>query len=530
MALGDHVLTVQGAGQRVGRQPAGLRAQAHAAAQIVVFPALLDGAVFVGPFGDQGDDRMRGVLAEFGAVRIRQSSDVAGELDHRHLHAQADAQIGNPLLAGVAYRGDLAFDAALAETARYQDGVHASQTGQAVPLDLLGVDIVNVDLGVGVDAGVQQGFVQRLVGIGQIHVLADHGDVHRGGRVLDRLHHPFPVGQSGGRQIVQVQLASDDIVHALGVQQQRNPVDGIGVGDVDDRLGFDVGEQRDLAALSGRYFPIRAAQQDVGLDTDGAQFLDRVLGRLGLEFAGGFDVGHQGQMDEQRALATQLHPHLADGLQKGQRFDVAHRATDFDQGDVGLAGAQADAALDFVGDVRDHLHRAAEVVAAPLLADHVFVDAPGGEVVAPGGGHAGEAFVMTQIEIGFGAVAGHEHLAVLERAHGAGIDIDVGVELDQGDLESPGFQHGRQRGGGNALAQGGHHAAGDEDESGHAGMGGGERRYKIPKPVADGDCKTGRKPGSPGPAAASAAIPSPTTANRLGFPPPSWGKVGVEGR
>ncbi len=193
-------------------------------------------------------------------------------------------------------------------------------------------------------------------------------------------------------------------------------------------------------------------------------------------------------------------------------------------------GAQADATLDLVGDVRDHLHRAAEVVAAPLLADHVFVDAPGGKVVAPGGGHAGEAFVMTQIEIGFGAVAGHEHLAVLERAHGAGIDINVGVELDQGDLESPGFQHGRQRGGGDALAQGGHHAAGDEDESGHAGMGGGERRYKIPKPVADGDCKTGRKPGSPGPAAASAAIPSPTTANRLGLPPPSWGKVGMEGR
>jgi hypothetical protein len=32
---------------------------------------------------------------------------------------------------------------------------------------------------------------------------------------------------------------------------------------------------------------VGAAQQDVGLDADLAQFLDRVLGRLGLQLAGG---------------------------------------------------------------------------------------------------------------------------------------------------------------------------------------------------------------------------------------------------
>ena len=43
--------------------------------------------------------------------------------------------------------------------------------------------------------------------------------------------------------------------------------------------------------------------------------------------------------------------------------------------------------LDGVGDVRDHLHGGAEIVAAPLLGDDVLVDAPGGDVVglaAPG--------------------------------------------------------------------------------------------------------------------------------------------------
>ena len=198
-------------------------------------------------------------------------------------------------------------------------------------------------------------------------------------------------------------------------------------------------------------------------------------------------------MDEQRAVAAQFQTHLTDGLQERQRFDVAHRAADFHQGDIRLAGAEADAALDFVGDVRDDLHRAAEVIAAPFLADDVFVDAPGGEIVAPAGGQADKAFVMAEIEIGFRPVTGHEHLAVLKRTHGAGINVDVGVELDQGDFQTPCFEHGGQRGGGDTLAERGDHAAGDENESGHAGWGVAKRRYTIPDPAADSDCQTGRR-------------------------------------
>ena len=67
-------------------------------------------------------------------------------------------------------------------------------------------------------------------------------------------------------------------------------------------------------------------------------------------------------------------------------------------------GAELDAALDLIGDVRDHLHGRAQIVAAALLGDHALVDAAGGEVaVAPGGG-AHEALVVPQIQVGLGAV------------------------------------------------------------------------------------------------------------------------------
>jgi hypothetical protein len=95
--------------------------------------------------------------------------------------------------------------------------------------------------------------------------------------------------------------------------------------------------------------------------------------------------------------------------------------------------------------VRHHLDGRTEIVAAALLGDDVLIDAAGGDVVLPGGGTAGEALVMTEVEIGLGAVVGHEHLAVLIRRHRAGIEVEIGVELAEPDLVATGLQHGAQR-------------------------------------------------------------------------------------
>ena len=40
-----------------------------------------------------------------------------------------------------------------------------------------------------------------------------------------------------------------------------------------------------------------------------------------------------------------------------------------------------------------------------------------------------EPLVVPDVEVGLGAVLGDEHLAVLERVHGAGVDVEVGVQL-----------------------------------------------------------------------------------------------------
>ena len=194
--------------------------------------------------------------------------------------------------------------------------------------------------------------------------------------------------------------------------------------------------------------------------------LTRVLGRLGLQFAGGADVGNQGQVDVEDVLVAAVGAELADRFEKGERFDVADRAADFDDGNVRILGVGQDLGLDLVGDVRDDLHRAAEVVAAPFFLDDRVVDLAGGEVGAARQIGGGEALVVAEVEIGFGAVVGDEHLAVLEGAHGSRIDVDVGVHFLHGDPQPARFHERADGSCRQPLAEGGNHAAGDEDELG----------------------------------------------------------------
>src|SRR6266513_723632 len=75
---------------------------------------------------------------------------------------------------------------------------------------------------------------------------------------------------------------------------------------------------------------------------------------------------------------------------------------------------------------------------------------------------------MAEVEIGLGAVIGYVDLAVLERRHGAGVDVDVGVEFLDGDLQSSLGEQPAQRRRCNALPERADYAAGDEDVLGRA--------------------------------------------------------------
>ena len=156
-------------------------------------------------------------------------------------------------------------------------------------------------------------------------------------------------------------------------------------------------------------------------------------------------------------VAADVVLHLADRLEEGQRLDVTDGAAHLDDHDIRLRqlifGHAQDAMLDLVGDVRDHLHGATEVVAAALLGDHRRIDLAGRDVARLAQRDVDETLVVAEVEIGLGAVIGDEHLAVLIRRHRARIDVEIRVELLHADMQAARLEDRADRGGGDSLAE-----------------------------------------------------------------------------
>jgi hypothetical protein len=240
-------------------------------------------------------------------------------------------------------------------------------------------------------------------------------------------------------------------------------VDVLDVGVREDGVRRHVTEQGDFLFRLRVQPVLGAPDQNVGLEPDRAQLLHRVLGRLRLLLAV-LRVGDERDVGKEDILVVLLVGELAEGFEEGHRLDVADRPTDLDQTDVGALGGLPDAPLDVVGDVRDDLDGLAEVVAGALALDDVLVGLPRGDVVVERHVGAEEALVVAQVEVDLAAVLEDVHLAVFVRVHRSGVDVEIGVHLDGGDVEARVREKTPGAGGGDALTQSGHHPACDEHE------------------------------------------------------------------
>ena len=237
------------------------------------------------------------------------------------------------------------------------------------------------------------------------------------------------------------------------MQHQGHLVDRGHCTALDHASEIHVAEQGDLVFDLLRHGLIAAANQNVRLDSDLHQLPYGVLGRLGLQLAGDRYVGQQGEVYEQGVISADLLAELSNGLQERQRFDVTHRAADLSNDNVVLGAEASDSALDFVCDVRNDLNGAAEVFTAPFLRNHIQVHPSRCDVVHLGERPIDEPLVMTEVQVGLRAVVRHVDLAVLERRHCAGINVDVGVELLNRDAQPSLDEQASQRSCHDALAQ-----------------------------------------------------------------------------
>ena len=310
-----------------------------------------------------------------------------------------------------------------------------------------------------------QGLCHRKIGVVELDVFSYQADADGAGAGLDALHHLLPIPQVRLGHI-DVQFPADDGGKACLFQIQGRFVQD-GQGQVlDNAVGLHIAEIGDFPedAFVGDGL-VTAQDDDVRGNAHALQLLYRVLGGLGLVLAGGLEIGHQGHVDVQGVVRPHLVPHLADGLDKGLAFDVADGAADLRDDDVrpGLAAHAVDETLDLVGDVGDGLHRAAQILSPPLLGDDVGIDLSRGQVGELVQVLVDEPLIVAQVQVGLRAVLGDIDLAVLIGAHGAGVHVDIGVQLLGRHLQAPGLQQTPQGCCRDPFSQTGDHTAGHKN-------------------------------------------------------------------
>ena len=166
-------------------------------------------------------------------------------------------------------------------------------------------------------------------------------------------------------------------------------------------------------------------------------------------------------MNEEAVFPAHLQRDLPHCFNKGLGLNVTDGAADLCDDDIrlGLIAHAVNKILDLICDMRDDLHGGAQIFPPALLVEHIPVDLSGGQVGKAVQVLVNESLVVPQVQVGLRAVLRHIDLPVLIGAHGAGIHIDIGIQLLGRHLQAAGLQKPPQRSRGDALAQAGDHAA-----------------------------------------------------------------------
>src|SRR5208283_4075626 len=315
-------------------QPRRIGAEPHRAAHVAARAPLLE-LIAAQPFREQADDRL-GARPEFRRVRAFDAGERARRLDHGHLHAEANAEVGHLALPREARRLDLALGPALSEAAGNENAVNVLELrGRVGAFENLRLDPVEIDLDAIGEAAVRQGLDEALISVLHSGVFADDGDPDLALGIVDALRHRVPAAHVGTRRGLDAEGCEHLRVEPCGVIEARHVINVRRVARLDHGALAHVAEERELAALLAWDLAVATTEQNVRLNADRAQFLDRMLRRFRLQLAGARNEGQKRQVDVDAMALGEVVAELADRLEEGQALDVAHRAADLDQREIG---------------------------------------------------------------------------------------------------------------------------------------------------------------------------------------------------
>ena len=233
----------------------------------------------------------------------------------------------------------------------------------------------------------------------------------------------------------------------------RNLVDAWHILALHHTFRLNVAEGCDLPQDAVLQMMLCAKYEYVWLNAHALQLLHRMLCRLRLEFACRMEVRDIGKVDVNH-VASHLPSQLSDGFHKGGTLDVTYRAANLrdDKVEMFVLSILLDASLYLVRNVRNNLNRLAKIVAMAFLVDDCLIDAARRYRVVTGCLDVRKALIMTKVKVRLHTVCRHVALSVFVRIECAWVDVNVGVELLNGDLVATSLQQLADTRGNDAFA------------------------------------------------------------------------------
>ena len=347
----DLTRTVRLTRTRAVRKDAGVCTKAHRTALLLHILLIFH----------QCDDRVRCLGNKLRAVCVRKPGNMACKLNHGTLHPETEPEERDGVLTRIADCTDLALNASIAEASGHENALAAGKEFVEIRIwifQFLRIDPCDFDLRIVFDAAMMKCLCHGHIGIGQRDVFTDNGDLHLFRRMVDLKDHLLP-RLHVGRVKVHLHLFKDNAIQPLLLHHERNLVDRRCRTVLNDRIRIHIAEQCDFLLHLARDRLLRATDEDIRLNADGAELLDAVLRRLRLELSRRPDVGEQCHMDVECVILADFLLDLANRLQERQTLDVADRAADLRDDHIGVIRLRhiVDTLLDLICDMRDHLHR-----------------------------------------------------------------------------------------------------------------------------------------------------------------------------
>ena len=108
--------------------------------------------------------------------------------------------------------------------------------------------------------------------------------------------------------------------------------------------------------------------------------------------------------------------------------------------------------FDLVRDVWHYLNGLSQIVAVALTVDDGLVDAPRGDAVVTRSLNACESLIVSQVEVCLHAICRHVAFAMLVGVQRPWVNVDIRVELLNGDFVAACLQQLSNAGGDDALS------------------------------------------------------------------------------